>query len=88
MWNAALRSHGYVEGENLALERRHGLPDGLPALAAELARFKLDLISCGGSAPVRALMAASRDAPVIAIDLETDPVASGFAASLAHPGGT
>ncbi|HTS51815.1 MAG TPA: ABC transporter substrate-binding protein [Burkholderiales bacterium] len=84
---AGLQKLGYVEGQNLLLERSYGTPQELPALASNLVRLNVDLIACGGSAAVRALMGATRKIPVVAVDLETDPVAQGFASSLAHPGG-
>jgi putative ABC transport system substrate-binding protein len=36
---------------------------------------------------IDAAKAATRDIPIVAIDLESDPVASGYVASLAAPGG-
>jgi putative tryptophan/tyrosine transport system substrate-binding protein len=39
------------------------------------------------SASVKAAKAATRDLPIVAVDLESDPIASGFVASLAAPGG-
>jgi putative tryptophan/tyrosine transport system substrate-binding protein len=83
----ALHERGYVEGKNLVIDYRFGAPDELQTLAAELVRTDVELISCGASAPLRAVMAATRDIPVVAIDLETDPVASGYAVNLARPGG-
>jgi len=84
---AALHKYGYIQGQNLAIDSRFGEPNELPALAAALVRTDVQLISCGASAPLRAVMGATRTIPVVAIDLETDPVASGFAASLARPSG-
>src|SRR5207342_3618377 len=45
-----LRELGYVEGKNIIIEWRsaEGKPDRLPALAAELARLKVDVIVSGG----------------------------------------
>ena len=44
-----LRKRGYVEGQNLVVERRNaaGQPDQLPALARELVALRPDLIVCG-----------------------------------------
>ena len=83
----ALRKLGYIEGQNLILERRLGEPQDLLPMARELVRMNVDVIYVGGSSAVRAAVTATRDVPIVAVDLETDPVASGFAASLAHPGG-
>jgi putative ABC transport system substrate-binding protein len=59
----------------------------LAAQAAELVALKVDVIHAGSSAGTRAAIAATRKIPIVAVDLETDPVASGFASSLAHPAG-
>ena len=84
-----LRDIGYLEGENIKIEYRwaQGKPDMLPALAHELVGIKVDLIVAVSPASVRAAKAATRDLPIVAHDLETDPVASGLVASLARPGG-
>src|SRR5262249_47466171 len=62
-------------------------PERLPSIAAELLRLKLDVIVCAGPAGLRALRSATATVPIVAIDLETDPVASGAVATLARPGG-
>jgi len=87
LWFAAMRQLGYVEGENIVYERRYGTPDQLPGFAVELARLNLDLVFCGSSASVRAMIGATRTIPIVAVDLETDPVGRGFVTSLAQPGG-
>jgi putative ABC transport system substrate-binding protein len=83
----ALRGLGFVEGRNLVVDYRFGGPDELAAQAAELVALKVDVIHAGSSAGTRAAIAATRKIPIVAVDLETDPVASGFASSLAHPAG-
>ena len=42
----ALRDHGYIEGQNIAIEYRYGegKRDRYPELAAELVRLKVDII--------------------------------------------
>jgi putative ABC transport system substrate-binding protein len=82
-----LRNLGYIEGQNLILERRFGEPQHLPSMASELVRRNVEVIFAGGSSAVRAAQTATREVPIIAVDLETDPVASGLAASLARPDG-
>jgi putative ABC transport system substrate-binding protein len=82
-----MRDIGYIEGENVVYEVRSGAPKELPALASELVRSNVDLMLCVSSAPVRAAMGVTRTVPIVALDLETDPVASGFAVTLGHPGG-
>jgi putative ABC transport system substrate-binding protein len=79
---------GYVEGQNIALEVRaaEGKYDRLPALASELVNLKPNVIFAA-SAP--AIGAAQKSAGNIPIVFETlsDPVADGFVATLAQPGG-
>jgi putative ABC transport system substrate-binding protein len=91
-WLAAfrdgLRQLGYVEGENLVLEQRYaaGRIDRLPALAAELARLKVDVLV---TAPAGSAVAARKVTSTIPIVFmgEPDPVGTGLVASLARPGG-
>jgi len=80
---------GYVEGQGIVLETRRspGKPEGLPALAADLVQRNVDLILAIGPAALRAASEATRTIPILAFDLETDPVQSGFVRSLAQPGG-
>jgi putative tryptophan/tyrosine transport system substrate-binding protein len=59
----------------------------LPALATSLVKDHVDAILAAGPPAVQASRAATADIPVIAIDLESDPVASGWIESLARPGG-
>ena len=93
MATAAFRSGlldaGLVEGQTIALEIRSagGKPEELPALAAELVQRKVDFILALGPAALKAARDATHTTPIVAFDLETDPVAGGFAASLARPDG-
>jgi putative tryptophan/tyrosine transport system substrate-binding protein len=84
-----LRDLGYVQGQNFVLERRYaeGRFDRLPDLAAELVALKVDVIFARSSHAVRAARNAAATIPIIALDLESDPVAMGFVATLAKPGG-
>jgi putative ABC transport system substrate-binding protein len=84
-----LRDLGYVEGQNIVLEFRSasGGPEQLPGYAAELVRLNADVIVAIGPAAVRAAKDATGVLPIVAMDLETDPVTSGFARSLGRPGG-
>jgi putative tryptophan/tyrosine transport system substrate-binding protein len=83
-----LRELGYVEGKNLVIEYRYaeGKFDRLPALAAELVRLKVNIIVTGGPASTRAAKAATSTIPIVMAQ-DNDPVANGFVASLARPGG-
>jgi putative ABC transport system substrate-binding protein len=83
-----LRDLGYVEGKNITIEWRsaEGKPDRLPALAAELVRLKVDLIVTGGPTNTRAAKGATSTIPIVMTN-DSDPVGTGFVASLARPGG-
>src|SRR5712664_4389817 len=80
---------GYVEDRNLAIDYRfaEGRTDRLPELAAELIGLRVDVIIALGPAAVEAAKARTATVPIVASDLESDPVAAGFVASLARPGG-
>ena len=87
---AALRELGYIEGQNIAFEYRYseGKVDRLPELAAELARFKVDIILAGGGVPlVRAAKNATKTIPVVMMGTGSDPVEAGLVDSLARPSG-
>jgi putative ABC transport system substrate-binding protein len=83
-----LRERGYIEGQNLVIERRYteGQDERAPSLAAELVGLKPDLIIAHGTAPVRALKQATSTIPIVMYGV-MDPVGKGLVASLAHPGG-
>ena len=87
--HATLRELGYEPGRNVTyLERwAGGSEERLHQYAAELAQLKVDVIAVGTSAGVRAAVRATKTIPIVAVDMESDPVASGWAASLARPGG-
>jgi len=83
-----LRELGYVEGKNIVIEWRfaEGKADRLRELVAELVRLKVDVIVTGGPPPTRAAKQATSTIPIV-MAFDDDPVGSGFAASLARPGG-
>ena len=82
-----LRDLGYVEGRNIVIEYRPSDPaDRLPRFAAELVALKADVIVAGGSLAVRAAQQATRKIPIVMTG-SSDPVGTGFVASLARPGG-
>jgi putative ABC transport system substrate-binding protein len=83
-----MRELGYVEGKNIVIERRsaEGKRDRLSALAAELVRLKVDVIVTGGANATRAAKKATSTIPIVMAQ-SGDPVADGFVASLAQPGG-
>jgi ABC-type uncharacterized transport system substrate-binding protein len=83
-----LRELGYVQGKNIVIERRHadGKLDRLPELAAELVQLNVDVIVTSGPTATRPAKGATSAIPII-MTFDDDPVASGFVASLARPGG-
>jgi putative ABC transport system substrate-binding protein len=87
-FNEGLRERGYTERQNIAIEYRfaEGKLDRLPALAADLVRSKVDVIVTGGGPPTRAAKDATKSIPTVIVNI-SDPVALGFVASLAKPGG-
>jgi putative tryptophan/tyrosine transport system substrate-binding protein len=85
----ALRDLGYVEGQNIAFEYRYadGKLDRFPEIAAELVRFKVDIIVvAGGNTLIRAVKSATKTIPIVMTG-GSDPVEAGFVDSLARPGG-
>ncbi|MGH8700119.1 MAG: ABC transporter substrate-binding protein [Burkholderiales bacterium] len=84
----ALREHGYVEGQNVIVERRYGegRAERLSDLAAELERIKVDVIAVATDPAIAAVKQQTQTIPIVMVG-STDPVATGFVASLARPGG-
>ena len=83
-----LRDLGYVEGKTIVFEVRFagGKPESYPAFAADLVRRKVDVLLAIGPPALRAARDATSAIPIVAVDLESDPVQAGFARSFAHPG--
>jgi putative ABC transport system substrate-binding protein len=83
-----LRELGYIEGQNITIERRAaaGKEERLPELAAELARLKVDVIVALHPRAAHAAQSATKTVSIV-MRSSGDPVAEGLVASLAHPGG-
>jgi len=83
-----LRELNYVEGQHLALEIRttDGSPEQYARVAAELVRLKVDIIVASSNAVIAAAQKATTSIPIVMV-IASDPVANGFVASLARPGG-
>jgi putative ABC transport system substrate-binding protein len=82
-----LRDLGYIEGENIVIERRYamGNRDKIPEIAAELVGLKMDaIVSVGPATPFAAKSV--KTIPVV-MAYSGDPVDAGIVASLARPGG-
>ena len=79
---------GYVEGKNIVIERRfaEGKLDRLNEFAAEFVRLKVDVIVTAAPSSTRAAKEATSTIPIV-MAFDNDPVANGFVASLARPGG-
>jgi len=81
-----LRESGYIEGKNILVELRNAeTGQQLKTVTGELVSAKLNVIVVSGSTAADAAMRATSTVPVVFAAIG-DPVASGFAASLARPG--
>jgi putative ABC transport system substrate-binding protein len=86
-YSSGLRAGG-IRPEQVSIVARATGGDAalLAPMAADLVARNVDLIEAVSPAAVRAAQAATAAIPIVAGDLESDPVASGFAASVARPG--
>jgi putative ABC transport system substrate-binding protein len=84
-----LAETGYVEGKNLAIEYRFAnfKLELLPDLAGDLVRRNVNVIFAPTPETVVAARNATTSIPIVALDLESDPLAKGYVKSLARPGG-
>jgi len=83
-----LRQLGYIEGQNIYVEYRYGGGnfERLPELAAGLVHLKVNVIVAANTQSIDAARQATKAIPIV-FPVTFDPVASGFVASLARPGG-
>lgn len=83
-----MRDLGYEDGKNYVIEVQvaDGKYERLPALAADLVKRNVDVIVGSTTPAVDATRRATSSIPIV-MALVGDPVASGFVASLARPGG-
>jgi len=84
----SLRKLGYVEGQNITIEYRYAEEklDRLPDLVAALVHSKVDVIVAVSTPAIEAAKNATKTIPIIMAGV-SDPVETGFVASLARPGG-
>ena len=82
-----LRQLGFIEGQNLAVDRRgfNARYDQLSTIAAGIMKAAPEALLCGGDAAIRAAQTATSNIPIVAIT--DDMVGAGLVRSLAHPGG-
>jgi putative ABC transport system substrate-binding protein len=83
-----LRDLGYVDGKNIVIEFRgaEGKLDRIPNFIADFVQLKVDVIVAPVPRAIRAAKEATRTIPVVMVT-GIDPVANGWVASLARPGG-
>ena len=84
-----LRELGYVVGQNVLLDvqsTQRNESEEYPRLAAKLVAQRVDVILAANPHALGAVTKATNSIPIVGLDLESDPVAKGWVASLARPG--
>jgi putative ABC transport system substrate-binding protein len=81
------RRLGYVDGETVFARSGENDPGLLPKLVEELIDRRVGVLIVVGADAVRAAAKATGTVPIVAIDMETDPVQTGLIGSYARPGG-
>ena len=83
-----LKEYGWVEGQNIIVEYSfaEGREDALPAIAAELARLRLDVIVAESTVAIQAAKTVTQTVPIV-MATSADPVGTGLVANLNRPGG-
>src|SRR5215218_6002013 len=94
---ASMRAASFGHGLLAGSRAREGLEvvtrvaeeenDRLPGMAAELVGLGVQAIAAVSPSAVHAAYGATTTIPIVAVDLESDPVANGWVASLGRPGG-
>lgn len=87
-FQVGLHDHGYVEGENIAVEYRfaRGEPERYRALVAELVALSPDVLVVADSQALPIAHQATTTIPIV-MTVSGDPVRDGLVASLERPGG-
>src|SRR5438552_10043241 len=86
MFKQGLAQLGYTEVTFMQRDAS-GEPNRLAAVTAELSQSKAQVSLARGPSAVAAAAQATATIPIVAVDLESDPVALGYAKTLARPGG-
>ena len=79
----ALAEAGFVEGKNVAIEYSSSMSEA----AGDLVRRNVSVIFASVPDAVVAARVATTSIPIVALDLESDPLAKGYVKSFARPGG-
>jgi putative ABC transport system substrate-binding protein len=84
-----LAEEGYVEGKNLAIEKRFTdfRPELMNEAAGDLVRLAVSVIFAAYPESLVGARNATSSIPTVTVDLESDPLAMGYIKSLARPGG-
>jgi putative tryptophan/tyrosine transport system substrate-binding protein len=87
-FRGALAKLGWTEGSNLRIELRWsaGDPDRMTTFAKELVDLRPDAILSQSTPVTGILIRETQTIPIVVVTV-SDPIGSGFATSLAHPGG-
>jgi putative ABC transport system substrate-binding protein len=85
---AALRAFGWIDGRTARIELRWADEDAdrTRSRARELLELAPDVIFVAGAVGAKAFQSLTHTVPIVFVNV-ADPVAGGFVASLAHPGG-
>ena len=78
---------GYVEGETLLARSSEQDPERLPAIFRDLIDKGVGVLVVVGADAVRVAAATIKTTPIVAIDMETDPIQTGLITNYAQPGG-
>jgi ABC-type uncharacterized transport system substrate-binding protein len=84
-----LRASGFAPAQvELVVRVTDGDPDALAPMLAEVLDKKVSVFIANGPVVLQAARVKAKDLPIIAIDFESDPIAAGYAQSIARPGGS
>jgi len=84
----SMRHLGWVEGQNMVVERRFGeSADQLRTAAADLVRLKVDVLFVASAGLAKILQLETKTIPIVVGRADSDLVAGGLVDSLARPGG-
>jgi putative ABC transport system substrate-binding protein len=83
-----MKKQGFVDGQTVHIEERwgEGKPERLQQGARDLVAQSPDVIVAVARPSIEAVLALSDTVPIVIADLENDPVAMGWAESVARPG--